>query len=29
MNSNTYTLKNMVSGTQEALSLEELINHMK
>ena len=29
MNSNTYTLKNMVSGTQEALSLEELINHIK
>lgn len=29
MNSNTYTLKNMVSGIQEALNLKDLINHIK
>ena len=29
MNSNTYTLKNMVCGTQETLSLAELVNHIK
>ncbi|WP_445957647.1 histidine--tRNA ligase [Yeosuana sp.] len=29
MNSNTYTLKNMISGTQEKLNLDALIYHLK
>tara|TARA_R110001583_G_scaffold88340_2_gene229239 strand:- start:667 stop:2037 length:1371 start_codon:yes stop_codon:yes gene_type:complete len=29
MNSNTYTLKNMISGTQEKLNLDALIDHLK
>lgn len=29
MNSKTYTLKNMVSGNQNQVTLEELINHIK